>query len=126
LIGIQQVEVQGPDGKSAIDKVETSESATTTAGVRVAIDPETGTRVPAPAMCPEVSSKLHDALSQSAEGLTIVHRPDGSKHVNLEGRFSSGIWASVTPNGVQHSCVTSVPSKSHQHGQPQQTRMEVK
>jgi len=87
-------------------------------GLRVAIDAETGGKIPAPPLRLEtLSPELQAALRRSADGLVVVRRPDGSKYVNLEGRFMSGIAVRVGPGAVRSDC-TSPPHPS-QTPQPQ-------
>jgi hypothetical protein len=75
-----------------------------TGGLRACIDPVTGERVAEPSFPPLPPS---EALSQSAAGLTIVHRPNGSKHLDLRGRFMVGTFVRVGSDGAKQYCVTS-------------------
>jgi hypothetical protein len=75
------------------------------AGLQVAIDPRTGDRIPAPPFQLQLLSPEHQAaLRRSDEGLTIVQRPDGSKYVNLGGRFMCGIAVQVGTDGATSWC----------------------
>lgn len=57
----------------------------------------------------QLESAIAPALSQSAEGLVVKDGPDGSKYVNLEGRFQSVAIAKVGSDGkVQTQCVTNM------------------
>jgi hypothetical protein len=58
------------------------------AGLRIAIDPVTG-RLAAPTaeQSRALDAMAGPAVSHSAEGLEVVTLPDGSKMVNLQGRF---------------------------------------
>lgn len=77
-----------------------------TAALRVAIDPDTGQLVPAPAA--SVAEKAAALLNRSDEGLREVRHPDGRVSVNLEGRFMSASLARVGDDGaVETTCVES-------------------
>jgi hypothetical protein len=51
-----------------------------------------------------LSPELRAALQRSAEGLIVVRRADGSKYVNLEGRFMSGIAVRVGQGSTSSYC----------------------
>jgi len=75
-----------------------------TAGLRAAIDPETGElALGADAMRlsgdKAAGFDLRQALSRSDEGLVKEVRPDGGLSVNLQGRFMSTSVARLTPGG---------------------------
>jgi len=74
------------------------------AGLRAAIDPETGElALGADAMRlsgdKAAGFDLRQALSRSDVGLVKVVRPDGGASVNLQGRFMSTSVARLTPDG---------------------------
>lgn len=75
------------------------------AALRAYIDTETGELTQGHAAArPDL--ELEQALSRSTEGLVEVHRPDGSVHVNLEGRFQSASVARLNRDGtVETTCV---------------------
>lgn len=83
------------------------------AGLRVAIDPESGTIVPLTAADKAaIDARTQNMLSQSTAGLTEVHHADGSVSVNLEGRFQSQTVARINPDGtVTTDCVTSLAER---------------
>jgi hypothetical protein len=71
-------------------------------GMRVWIDPETGAiRQPTAAERKAVAERLSiDALlNKSSEGLVVERRPDGSRFVNLEGRFMHALVVTRTEDG---------------------------
>lgn len=78
-----------------------------TAGMRVALDPETGELgLPTDTQRRELSPDLESNLSYSDEGLQVEHRADGSRHVNLEGRFQNHSIAHLREDGsVEIQCV---------------------
>ena len=67
------------------------------AGSMISIDPATGQRtMPSPearraAAIPE--------LDRSMRGLRVEHRPDGSRRVDLQGRFQEYMVLEITPEG---------------------------
>ena len=95
-------------------------------GLRVAVDTETGEKIPAPPLRLEtLSPELRAALQRTAKGLILVRRADGSKYVNLEGRFMSGIAVSVGPAGATSYCTTAPNQSVAAHpGKPHSTRHE--
>jgi hypothetical protein len=83
-------------------------SGSAAVGLRVRSDPETGEIVTTPeAVGVSFAPSTRDALRQSADGLTIVERSDGSKHVDLRGRYSCATVVHVGPDGVVQRCVSS-------------------
>lgn len=73
------------------------------AGMIVGKDPETG-RIgkPTPAQRAEIergAALASPALDRSGEGLTVVHRADGSKMVDLQGRFQEYTVVRIGPDG---------------------------
>jgi hypothetical protein len=77
-----------PAPAAACSMATASGAAPGSAGLRVAIDPETGMPVPP---SPEQLRAFEEAsagrLDHSAEGLEVVTLPDGTKMVRLQGRF---------------------------------------
>src|SRR5262245_32561750 len=76
-------------------------------GLRAVIDPATGEKVADAAPPFTLLAKDAEALSQSTAGLTVIQRPDGSKHLYLGGRFMCGTAVRVGPDGVHQYCVSS-------------------
>ncbi len=77
------------------------------AAVQAAVDPKSG-KVRAPTR-EEVKALLEAAggvVSQSAEGLSVVRRPDGVRYLDLEGRFESVSLAKIEDGEVRTGCVT--------------------
>ena len=78
------------------------------AGMVVGIDPETG-RVGMPSR--EFKDAMRDdprgpAMSRSMDGLRVIHKPDGSKMVDLQGRFQEYTVVRITPDGrKEQTCV---------------------
>lgn len=77
------------------------------AGMLVGIDPETGRLGrPSQAFRERVASENAQALDRSMEGLTVVTRPDGSKAIDLKGRFQEYMVVRIAPNGrKKETCV---------------------
>ena len=75
------------------------------AGMIVGIDPETGNLgMPSPEARARMS--MSPALDRSMTGLTVVTRPDGSKHLDLRGRFQEYMVLHLTPDGRKvETCV---------------------
>ena len=78
-----------------------------TVGMQVALDPETGEfGLPTATQRRELSPDLERDLSYSDEGLQVEYRADGSRHVNLEGRFQNHSVAHLREDGsVDIQCV---------------------
>lgn len=72
-------------------------SAPGEAGMRIYMDPETGTYGPLPAGAEPVVSI--NPLNDSDEGLVRVQLPDGSLMVDLQGRFQEYFVVQMTPSG---------------------------
>ncbi len=78
------------------------------AGMVVGIDPETG-KLGMPSR--EFRDAMRDnprgpALSRSMEGLQVIHRPDGSKMVDLRDRFQDYAIVRIAPDGrKEQTCV---------------------
>jgi hypothetical protein len=71
-----------------------------TAGMLVGIDPETGRPGrPSKAFRDKLAALRAPGLDRSSDGLTVVTRPDGSKHVDLQGRFQEYMVVRLTPDG---------------------------
>ena len=90
----------GPAEPVAVAEVATGPKASAS---RAHIDPETGKLVPPPAHRapgPLASDpELGEAFSTSSAGLYEVVNPDGSVTVRLQGRFQSGVFARIGPDG---------------------------
>jgi len=78
------------------------------AGMVVGIDPETGKLgMPSREFRDALAaSRENPALSRSMEGLQVIHRPDGSRMVDLRGRFQEYAVIRITPDGrKEQTCV---------------------
>jgi hypothetical protein len=96
------------DGKTTPkDKKTEAAPAPGTAGMVVSRDEESGGyRLPTAAERRELEGSLREALSRSDEGLTVEVRPDGSKHVDLQGRFMDMVLVRKGKDGkVESTCV---------------------
>jgi hypothetical protein len=107
LLSFGLVAAAGRGGHSSSPPADAAPAAPGTAALRVAIDPESGTLVPAP---PSLDAKadvdLQTMLSRSSEGLTKVVHPDGHVSVLLEGRFQNAAVARIGDGGkVETACV---------------------
>jgi hypothetical protein len=71
--------------------------------MRVAVQPETGDLVPAPA-----DANLGDLGLPKPEGDLVIHTlPDGSLHANISGHFTSFSVAHVDPDGhIEQDCLS--------------------
>ncbi|HET9950606.1 MAG TPA: hypothetical protein VFS09_02300 [Candidatus Eisenbacteria bacterium] len=79
------------------------------AGMIVGIDPETG-KLGLPSKAERAAldraANLSPALDRSDAGLTVIHRPDGSMMVDLQGRFQDYAVMRITPDGRKvETCV---------------------
>lgn len=112
-----------PDSDSAAD---VSKHPPVVGGLRVAVEPGTGKKIPAPPLRLEtLSPELREALQRSTAGLVVIRRADGSKYVNLGGRFMSGIAVRVGPGSANATCTTAPqPSATAQPGTSTSTRRE--
>lgn len=71
-------------------------------GMRVWIDPETGKiRQPTKAERTAVAERMSEQqrLNKSSEGLTVIHKRDGSRFVDLEGRFMHSLVVTRAEDG---------------------------
>lgn len=75
------------------------------AGMIVGIDPETGKiGKPTPEQRAEIERSAplaSPAFDRSGEGLTVVHRPDGSTMADLQGRFQEYTVVRIGPDGTK-------------------------
>ncbi len=95
-------------GLAAIEPEGQEAQGYRTPGLRTEVDPATDDpsidhaheRAP-------LAPQLADMLSRSTEGLTVEFREDGSKSVDLQGRFASVSLARMDESGkLEHMCVT--------------------
>jgi hypothetical protein len=97
-------------------------SAPGEAGMRIYLDPETGTFGPPPAGAEPVGGI--NPLNDSDAGLVQVRLPDGSYMVDLEGRFQEYYVVQMTPSGKRVvKCVQDpkqVPATSAAVPQPEE------
>lgn len=82
--------------------VEKETGGTQESAMRVAIDPATGairplTEEERKAVAERIS--VDALLNRSHEGLVVERRPDGSKFVNLQGRFMHALVLTRMPDG---------------------------
>ena len=97
--------------QSSASSTPTNHTSTTqapgTAGMVVALDPETGTfGLPTAEQAKAFEEQMKASLNHSDVGLEFVHHPDGSTSVDLQGRFQSMSIAHIGPDGSVHTtCV---------------------
>lgn len=86
------------------------------AGLRVFIDPATGQfRKPTAAELESIAASARASKNKSSEGLEVVYRPDGSKHVDLQGRFMHALRVKVNEDGsTSYVC----SDRTHDHSKP--------
>lgn len=82
-------------------------SAPARGGMIVGVDPETGRIGPASAaQRAALGPSVDEAVSRSDEGLVEVQHPDGSVHIDLQGRFQNYAVAHIGPDGrLTFQCV---------------------
>jgi len=74
------------------------------AGMIVGIDPETG-KLGLPSKA-DRAALASPAIDRSETGLTVVHKPDGSKMIDLQGRFQDYMIVHIGPDGRKvETCV---------------------
>ena len=97
---------QGANKPSKPAKKANTETVTV-AGRKVAIDRKTGKlRKPTPAESRALGAALKNLVSRSTEGLTVVERPNGTKSVDLKGRFQSATVITRNADGtISEKCV---------------------
>ena len=110
----------GPD-RGTTDSVAASAAAVsiapapTEAGMMAYIDPETGdlTTGPAPAGELALDADTQNALRRDDSGLEVVTRADGSKVMNLQGRYQHVSVIHIDANGVKTVCTDNETSAEH-------------
>jgi hypothetical protein len=81
----------------------------------VGINPETGRPgMPSPEQREAIRNDERDAapsasLDRSGEGLQVVHRPDGSRSIDLQGRFHEYAVIRVRPDGTKERVCVQEP-----------------
>ena len=77
------------------------------AGRKVAIDRKTGKlRQPTPAESRALGNALKHLVNRSTEGLNVVERSNGTKSVDLQGRFQSATVVTRNADGtISEKCV---------------------
>lgn len=85
------------------------------AGMMAYIDPETGdlTTGPAPASEFELDADTQNALRHDDSGLEVKTRVDGSKVMNLQGRYQHVSVIHIDANGVKTICTDNEKSAEH-------------
>ena len=90
------------------------------AGMVVGIDPETGklglpTKAQRAAL--DRAASLSPAVDRSGTGLTVIHKPDGSLMVDLQGHFQDYAVVRIAPDGTKsESCVQESGLDAALHG----------
>ena len=82
----------------------------------VYLDPETGQRVSRPITEAQrqMSRSARTRLNRSSEGLEVVHRPDGSMMVDLQGRFrNTSVVRRGTDGSLHLECDTDAEPLGH-------------
>ena len=82
----------------------------------VFVDPETGQRVSRPITEAQrqMSRSARARLNRSSEGLDVVHRPDGSMMVNLQGRFqNTSVVRRAADGSLRMDCGTDAEPLGH-------------
>jgi hypothetical protein len=112
--------VQGPPAPAvAVSAPAGISGAPGMAGMVVGIDPETGKLGP-PSRDFRARLSASPALDRSMTGLTVVIRPDGSKHLDLQGRFQDYIVVRVAPDGhKEEACVQGPEVGAALQGKPE-------
>ncbi len=94
---------------------EPAHSAPTEAGMMAYIDPETGdlTTGPAPAGQLDIDPELQNALRNDDTGLQVETRADGTKVLNLQGRYQHASIIHIDENGAKTVCTDNATSAEH-------------
>lgn len=98
--------VEGPAVEAASSVAIHSTTATLpgSAGMVTGLDPETG-RPGKPTASQRAAMRMRD-LDRSSEGLRETRRPDGTRVIELEGRFQEYAIVRILPDGrKEQSCV---------------------
>ncbi|HVG20551.1 MAG TPA: hypothetical protein VNI02_15990 [Blastocatellia bacterium] len=77
---------------------------------KIIIDAKTGKlRMPTPGEVSEMIASLRSLTNRSSEGLTATTHPDGTRQVNLKGRFNSVVVARANADGTMETrCVSTL------------------
>ena len=94
---------------------EPAHSAPTDVGMMAYIDPETGdlTTGPAPAGQLDIDPELQNALRHDDAGLQVETRADGTKVLNLQGRYQHVSIIHIDEHGVKTVCTDNAASAAH-------------
>ncbi|MGK2859903.1 MAG: post-PEP-CTERM-1 domain-containing protein [Thermoanaerobaculia bacterium] len=93
-------------------------------GLRAFIDPKTGQlRQPTAEETAAFAATSRVARNKSIEGLEVEYRKDGSKFVDLQGRFMHSLRVTRTADGT--SSFTCTDRDPHTHSQPDQPAASV-
>ena len=103
-----------PKPATATVAVDDGSESVVVAGQTVAIDRKTGKlRQLTPEEAKALAAGVKAMLNRSTEGLTVVHHPNGTQSVDLQGRFQSLVVARANPDGtVSEKCVTNIDEAS--------------
>ena len=86
------------------------------AGLRAFVDPTTGQlRQPSPEELAAVGASARLARNKSIEGLEVEHRGDGSKFVDLQGRFMHSLRVTRSASGTTSFVCTDRTPQPHPH-----------
>jgi hypothetical protein len=104
----QELKVQEAHGQ--MGNKSTTYVTSNAAGQLVAVNQQTGQARP---LTPEEAARLAEGikqmLSQSTEGLVVVHHADGSISMDLQGRFQNVLLAKKEDDGtISTACVDNV------------------
>ena len=102
--------VDNPKPVPATAAVDDGSESLVVAGQTVAFDRKTGKlRQPTPEEAKALAAGVKAMLNRSTEGLKVVHHPNGTQSVDLQGRFQSLAVARANPDGtVSEKCVTNI------------------
>lgn len=85
-------------------------------GLRAFVDPKTGQlRQPTAEELASISAASRVARNKSIEGLEVEYRKDGSKFVDLQGRFMHSLRVTRNANGSMNYTCTDREPHSHPH-----------
>jgi hypothetical protein len=98
----------------------TAPPAPAEAGMMAYIDPETGelTTGPAPANALTLDAELQNALRRDDAGLDVVTRADGTKVLNLQGRYQHASVIHIGENGATTVCTDNAAAVAHELTHP--------
>ena len=105
-----------PDAPECSTAEATPEALTVGEGLRAFIDPKTGQlRQPTTDELAAISASSRVGRNKSIEGLEVEYRKDGSKFVDLQGRFMHSLRVTRNAGGATSYTCTDREPHAHPH-----------